>query len=179
MPNFSDITVHTQRCTLRSWCMDDASRLSSIANTRDISWNTSYKFPYPFDSQAAQRFIMFNTTDTGNGTWQFAVQLDGTLVGGCGAIRGTDVQSHTAIIGYWLGVEYWGQGIATEILGALVTYMHDETDIEQLSATGYGWNPASERVLIKNGFIKEGVRKGVVKKWDKTTDLWIYGKLLR
>nr|WP_321255940.1 GNAT family N-acetyltransferase [uncultured Pseudodesulfovibrio sp.] len=179
MPNFSDTTVHTQRCTLRPWCVDDASHLAAIANTRDISWNTSYKFPYPFDLQAAQRYIMFNNTDAGNGIWQFAVQLDDTLVGGCGAIRGTDVQNHTAVIGYWLGVKYWGQGIATEILNALVTYMRNETDIEQLSATGYGWNPASERVLTKNGFIKEGVRKGVVKKWNKTTDLWIYGKLLR
>ncbi|WP_319542606.1 GNAT family protein [uncultured Pseudodesulfovibrio sp.] len=179
MSIFTDTRVHTQRCILRPWQMDDASRLSAIADTRDISWNTSYKFPYPFDLPAAQRFIMFNTTNSGESSWQFAILLDEALIGGCGATRGTDVQSHTAVIGYWLGVEYWGQGIATEILDALVTYMRNETDIEQLSATGYGWNPASERVLTKNGFTKEGVRKGVVKKWDKTTDLWIYGKQLR
>lgn len=159
--------------------MSDAPLLPPIANTKVISWNTSYNFPFPYDLAAAEKNIEFCSTKAGEDTWQFAVFLDEELVGGCGCIRGTDVQAHTAIVGYWFGAKYWGRGLASETLEELVRYMTDHTDIEQLSATVYGWNPASRRVLEKNGFENEGVRKGAVRKWDKTTDLWIFGKPLR
>ncbi|NDV20729.1 GNAT family N-acetyltransferase [Pseudodesulfovibrio sp. JC047] len=178
MPHFSETQLHSERCLLRPWRDTDAPRLTLIANTKAISWNTSYNFPYPFDLTAAHHAITANTTNAGTNIWQFAILQQDTIIGGCGATRGTDVQSHTATIGYWLGQDYWGQGIATEVLAVIVTYMQESTDIEQLTATGYGWNPASERVLSKNGFVKEGLRKGAVKKWGKTTDLWIYGRLL-
>lgn len=179
MNHFDDIELHTERCTLRPWQKADAPSLSTIANTKDISWNTSFNFPYPMDEAAAEKLIDFNRKGNGDYSWQFAAVRDEKLIGGCGATRGADVQSHTAIVGYWLDVEHWGQGLATELLGELITFMRDETDIEQLTATGFGWNTASPRVLEKNGFVKEGVRKGVVKKWGKTTDLWIYGLQLR
>ena len=179
MANFDQIILHTPRCTLRPWTIEDAERLSSIANTTDISWNTSYRFPYPFDKKAAVRFITNNTMDPGIDKWQFAITLNNDVIGGCGTLRGTGVESHIAEVGYWLGVDWWGQNFASETLQALISFMREQTDIEQLSASCFGWNPASRRVLEKNGFINEGVRKRVVKKWDKTTDLWIYGLLLR
>lgn len=178
MSVFDKVSLTTKRCTLRPWEMGDAPSLPPIANTRDISWNTSYKFPYPYELADAEKFIAHNIKTARLDSWQFAIIHDGKLIGGCGAIRGADTHSHTAIIGYWLGVDSWGQGLATEALEALVRFMRDQTDIEQLTATVYAWNPASGRVLEKCGFNKEGVRRGAVKKWDKTTDLWIYGKLL-
>jgi [ribosomal protein S5]-alanine N-acetyltransferase len=56
--------------------------------------------------------------------------------------------------------------------------MTDFIATELHTATCFGWNPASRRVLEKTGFRNEGVRKGVVKKWGETTDLWTYGMLL-
>lgn len=171
-------TLKTRRCTLRPWHENDIPLLPPIANTRDISWNTSYNFPYPYNIEQAEAWIHHHQDGTGERTWHFAVLVDKALVGGCGAYRGTDVQSHTAEIGYWLGVKYWGKGLASEMVEALVQYMTTETDVEQLTANVYGWNPASARVLQKTGFTKEGVRKGVVRKWGKQTDLMIFGKLL-
>ncbi|MBI9080762.1 MAG: GNAT family N-acetyltransferase [Pseudodesulfovibrio sp.] len=37
----------------------------------------------------------------------------------------------------WLGEDYWGHGMASEILEALVDFMDTQTDIEQLTATVY------------------------------------------
>ena len=178
MNDFFSTELRTPRCRLRPWRIADIPLVPPIADTRDISWNTSFKFPHPYDEAAARRMIEWSRTDAGEQVWQFAAFEEGRLIGGIGATRADDVHAHTAVVGYWLGTEFWGRGLASELVGALVRYMTEETDVEQLTATCFGWNPASMRVLEKNGFVNEGVRKGVVRKWGRTTDLWIFGKLL-
>lgn len=171
-------TLHTERCTLRPWRLDDADLLPAIADTRDISWNTSYRFPNPFGPEQAKRYVTHILGSPAADNWPFAVEMNGELIGGCGAHRATDVEAHTAEIGYWLRVDSWGKGIATEVIERLVRFVSEETDIEQVTARCFGWNPASARVLEKLGFRQEGLRRGVVKKWGKRTDLLIFGKLL-
>lgn len=178
MNDFSRIQRVTARCLLRPWRMEDIPLIPPVANTREISWNTSFRFPHPFDKAAAERLVLWARDGAGEDKWQFAIFLDGELVGSCGAIRGADVEAHTARVGYWFGPAYWGKGLATETVGELVRYMREETAVEQLSASCFGWNPASRRVLEKTGFRQEGLRLGVVRKWGKLTDLWIYGQLL-
>jgi len=70
----------------------------------------------------------------------------------------------SAEIGYWLGEPFWGRGIATEALGAMTEYAFAHFDICRLEAGVFEWNPASARVLEKNGYVLEGrARLGVVK----------------
>jgi RimJ/RimL family protein N-acetyltransferase len=52
-------------------------------------------------------------------------------------------------IGYWIGREYWGQGIATRALQLLL----EVVSIRPLHATAARGNPASIRVLERNGFV--------------------------
>jgi RimJ/RimL family protein N-acetyltransferase len=52
------------------------------------------------------------------------------------------------VVGYWLGREHWGRGIATEALGAFLELV----DERPLRATVAPANKASVRVLEKNGF---------------------------
>lgn len=150
-----------------------------VANTRDISWNTSYRFPYPFDEAAARKYIGFTNNGAGENIWQFAVMHNDRLAGGCGAIRGEGLHTHTAEVGYWLGKDYWGLGLATEIVAELILFIRNRTDIEILTGSCFGWNPASRRVLEKNSFVNEGIRRNAVKKWNRTTDLWLYALPLR
>ncbi len=51
-------------------------------------------------------------------------------------------------VGYWLGKEYWGQGIATQALSAFLELIHQRP----LYAFVAGHNPGSRRVLEKCGF---------------------------
>jgi RimJ/RimL family protein N-acetyltransferase len=50
-----------------------------------------------------------------------------------------------------------GQGLATEIVGALVTWGRSQPNIGSVSAGVTEDNPASERVLVKNGFGRSDV----------------------
>jgi [ribosomal protein S5]-alanine N-acetyltransferase len=90
--------------------------------------------------------------------------VDGAAVGGVGIELGTDVFRRSAEIGYWLGEPFWGRGIATEALRAMTAYAFERFDICRLEAGVFDWNPASARVLEKNGYVLEGrARLGVIK----------------
>jgi RimJ/RimL family protein N-acetyltransferase len=55
-------------------------------------------------------------------------------------------------VGYWLGKEYWGKGIATQALAEFLTYV----DTRPLYAHVARHNVASRRVLEKCGFTVTG-----------------------
>ena len=55
-------------------------------------------------------------------------------------------------VGYRLLENWWGKGIATEALGAMVRHLFDETDIDIITASTMVENQASANVLRKNGF---------------------------
>jgi len=72
------------------------------------------------------------------------VVVDGTVAGNIGSWE----QSGLHLIGYWIGREFWGRGIATRALSAFV----DEVTTRPLYAHVATTNVASIRVLEKCGF---------------------------
>ena len=59
---------------------------------------------------------------------------------------------HKISVGYRLSERFWGRGIASETLGAMIRYLYRETDIEIVTASTMVENRASARVLEKNEF---------------------------
>lgn len=64
-------------------------------------------------------------------------------------------------IGYRIGEEFWGQGIAAKVVHAMAGYLFDEICINRIQATVLPGNVRSKRVLLKNGFQKEGLLRQV------------------
>ncbi|MFJ5788472.1 GNAT family N-acetyltransferase [Lysinibacillus sp. NPDC093197] len=60
-------------------------------------------------------------------------------------------------IGYYLAEDYWNKGIATESVQSIIKFLFDEADINRIQAEVMPMNDASKKVLIKSGFIKEGL----------------------
>ncbi len=77
-----------------------------------------------------------------------AILLDGRLAGNIGAwTGGTD-----RLVGYWIGREFWGRGIASAALAQFI--LHETT--RPLTAHVVEHNAASIRVLRKAGFTPAG-----------------------
>ena len=94
----------------------------------------------------------------------FAISSDSEIIGGIGFNQKSDVFSKSAEIGYWVAEPFWGQGIATEALTAIISYAFSKFDLIRIYAAPFESNPASSRVLEKAGFQYEGrLRKSVVK----------------
>ncbi len=60
-------------------------------------------------------------------------------------------------LGYWLGVEHWGQGFGTEAARAVIDFFFEEFDAEHLISGARVANPASRNILEKCGFQWSGV----------------------
>lgn len=61
-------------------------------------------------------------------------------------------------LGYWLGVEHWGKGFATEAARGAIDFFFEEFSEDHLYAGARVTNPASRNVLEKCGFQWSGVQ---------------------
>lgn len=62
-------------------------------------------------------------------------------------------------VSYYIWEEYWGNGYAVEALKSVVEFGFDHLKLERIQAVVDVRNIASEKVLIKAGFEKEGMLK--------------------
>lgn len=62
-------------------------------------------------------------------------------------------------VGYALAPEWWGQGLASEIVPPLSRYLFEISDAPRLVAFTDPENTASQRVLLKSGFREVGTRQ--------------------
>jgi len=85
----------------------------------------------------------------------------------------------TTTLGYWLGKEYWRQGIMSEALEKMLEFAFKRLKIRRIDVDVYTENEASNKLLEKFGFRKEGVRIEAkrVKSNGKIYDTIVYGLL--
>lgn len=81
-------------------------------------------------------------------------------------------------IGYYLAETFWGRGIATEAVKLLVDFLLVKADVNRIQAEVMPQNENSKKVLLKNGFIKEGLlRQATVWTGKGIVDLEMYSML--
>lgn len=147
---------------LRSWRTGDESSLVLHANNRNVWNNLRDSFPYPYTPADAERWVLLRVAE--RPITSFAIDVDGAAVGGIGIHPRDDVYRRSAEIGYWLGEPFWGRGIMTEAVRAVVEYGFSTFDICRIQAEVFEWNPASMRVLERVGFVCEAqMRMSIVK----------------
>lgn len=161
---------------LRTWREDDAPAIVRHADNPRVAAGLRDGFPSPYTEDDAYRFIALATEpDTGN--LFLAIEMDGRACGGIGVHRLDDVYRRTGEIGYWLAEEYWGRGIATAAVRALVPVAFDHFDLVRLQAGIFASNPASMRVMEKSGFYREAVHRNAVTRNGVTMDEVMYARL--
>ena len=106
--------------------------------------------------------------------WGIVLKENNKVVG---MIAVFDIQNNRmGDIGYRVNPEYWNMGITTEALKEVVKFVFENTEIERLNGRADVRNIASNKVLKRCGFIKEGtIRQG--KMVSVYCDYNIYGML--
>ena len=160
------------RCSIRGFRPRDAGSIARHANNRKVWLNLRDRFPHPYTLADAKKWIAVATGAVPE--THFAIAVGGEAVGGIGLTLKNDIWRRSAEIGYWLGEEHWGHGIATEAARAMVDHAFATLSISRLYAGAFEWNPASMRVLEKAGFTREATLKKAVTKDRRTIDLVLY-----
>ena len=71
------------------------------------------------------------------------------------SLKDIDLVNKKANLGYWIGDQYWGNGIASESVALVINHAFSVLGLEEVYANVYSENKASMRVLEKNGMTKK------------------------
>lgn len=167
----------TPRLLLRPLADADAPHLMRLAGSYEVAKNT-LNIPYPYGEADAQAWLGLARQHREQGTaYQFALELRATseFVGGIGLLP--EPRHNRAEVGYWLGQPYWGRGLATEALEAVLRFGFEQLGLNKVFATHHAGNLASGRVMEKNGLVLEGRLPQHVRRDGQYLDLWQYGLL--
>jgi RimJ/RimL family protein N-acetyltransferase len=146
----SSCVLETERLTLRRPTLADVKAIARLANDRRIAENTR-RLPHPYLQDHAVDFVrgMAEARDDA-----FLVEANHVPIG----MAGISFNDRAAPeLGYWFGVEHWGQGFATEAARATIDYFFEAFDREFLVAGSRVTNQRSRNVLEKCGFQWNGV----------------------
>ena len=145
-----DCVLETERLTLRRPTLADVKAITRLADDRRIAENTR-RLPYPYLQDHAVEFVraIARTRETA-----FLIEQNHTPIG----MVGVDWREPDAPeLGYWLGVDHWGQGLATEAARAVIDFTFEQFDAAHMRSGARVANPASRNVLEKCGFQWYGV----------------------
>ena len=171
-------TLETQRLILRPLTPQDAPALSRLAGRREIA-DTTISITHPYSEEQARQWIAETANLFAKGkSAVFGLQLkrEGNLVGAAG-LRDIDAEHSLAELGFWVAVECWGQGYATEAARAVVAFGFEQLGLNRIYAHHMVRNPASGRVLAKIGMHQEGLLRQRVRKWGVFEDVGLMALL--
>ena len=147
----SSCVLETERLTLRRPTLADVKAIAHLANDRRIAENTR-RLPHPYLQDHAVEFVRATAVDSSETV--FLIEQNYSPIGMVGIDRS---EQDAPELGYWLGVEHWGQGFGTEAARAMIDYFFEEFDREHLFANARISNPGSRNILEKCGFQRTGV----------------------
>jgi ribosomal-protein-alanine N-acetyltransferase len=156
------VELTLQGCSVRTLRAADAESIAQHANDRRVSAQLRDRFPHPYAVSDAKAFIDLISRE--DPCTSFAIVVAERCVGGIGLERQHDVHRLTAELGYWLGYDYWGRGIATQAIVGVTTWAFGALDLQRVFAQPLAENLASCRALEKAGFVLEGtLRRSAIK----------------
>ncbi len=156
-------TLKTTRLILRPWTVGDAPELVRLAGRREIA-DTMISIPHPFSREYAKKWIAGHAEAFARGeALHFAIVLagSGALVGAI-ELRSINPEHQHAELSCWIGVDQWGEGLATEAGRAVLGYGFERLGLNRIVAFHMVRNPASGHALEKIGMKREGLLRQAV-----------------
>ena len=111
-----------------------------------------------------------------DGTFR-AMVVDGKIVGSVSIERKADIYRLDGELGYMLLKDYWNRGLMSQAVGQVCEIAIKQLGLNRITANVFQPNLASQRILLKNGFIQEGVMRRAVIKGGMVYDILLYGLL--
>src|SRR5919106_909278 len=149
---------------LREILLNDAQDITHLLMNYNVSKHL-WEIPNPYSIDDALEFIKCANSDFNTlKALHFAIESkiiprsrNNLKFVGTISVKNIDLVNKKADLGYWIGEQYWGRGIATECLKLIIDYAFSaELGLKQLCAYVFPENKASIRVLEKNGMNKIG-----------------------
>lgn len=170
-------TLETDRLTLRRYTVADAEAMYANWASDDVV--TEYlTWPTHPDSEVT-RVVLETWVEQyeEDGFYNWGIVYDGTVIGNIAVVNASE-NDERAEIGYCIGRAWWGKGIMTEALGAVMDFLFGEVGLHRIFLRYDVANIGSGRVMEKNGLTREGTLRDEHKRKDGSFgDMAVYGIL--
>ena len=149
-------TLETERLILRKMVLNDAEAVFAYAYNSEVSrytlWETHRSIE---DSRAFLEFATQKYENGGEPDWGIVYRGNGCLVGACGLVN-WEAEHARAEVGFVLSREYWGRGLMSEAVRAILRFGFERMNLNRIEARCIAENAASARVMEKAGMVYEG-----------------------
>ncbi|MCB2297891.1 GNAT family N-acetyltransferase [Clostridium tagluense] len=149
--------INTDRLLLRKYESDDAADMfENWANDCEVTKFLSWK---PHNNVQDTKEIIDQVVERyENSTYYWAIKFKeiDEVIGDISIVR-FDETCCSCEIGYCMSRKYWGMGIMSEALKAVIDYLFSEIGFNRIAATHDTNNIASGKVMIKSGMKHEGI----------------------
>jgi len=155
--------LETKRLILRDITMKDAKDIVKNLNNVKIS-RYLLVVPYPYTMKDAKWWVnecKRKAKEKPRESYSLHIELKSKkgIIGGVGLSKIDNFQG-TASIGYWLGEDYWRQGIVSEAVREVLDFAFNKLKLRKVELYAFAENKASNALAKKMGFKLEGkIRK--------------------
>ncbi|WP_176993575.1 GNAT family N-acetyltransferase [Nonomuraea jiangxiensis] len=171
----ADVSIATERLTLRPFGLQDAARIGSIVRS-----GVRFLPPgAPAKAAGVAQWLSNGVHElrrSGQGLHLAMTGEAGLIVGAISLFK-TSWQAGTTEVGYGVHPLYRGRGFATEAVRGLTDWVFTTTGLRRIDLTANLDNLPSLRVAQKAGFTWEGVLRAAVLEDDGPHDLVVFGLL--
>jgi [ribosomal protein S5]-alanine N-acetyltransferase len=162
MSLFSEIPIlNTGRFLLRPMDLQDAKAVYENLSDKDVVKDMGVN-PFKSVKEAEELITFMNDLFEKNAAFRWGIIRisDNKLIGTCGYNGWETNRGSRVEIAYDLGKPYWRKGFMTEILESIIKFTFEEVGFNRIEAfTNLDATP-SMNLLMKIGFVQDGVLRG-------------------
>lgn len=154
---FPELT--TQRCTLRQVTYNDLDEILFLRSDNHVMRYIDKARATTLEEAKGWVIAIDVALEQSSGiTWGICLKGEKKIIGTIGLWR-IIKEHYRAEIGYSLHPAYWGKGLMTELMAAVLPYGFKHLKLHSIEANVNPANTASINLLKKHGFIQEGYFK--------------------
>jgi len=166
--------LHTDRLVLRELTVNDAQAILNCFSNPDVLRHYGQN---PLTSLDQVRLIINNFSKSYEEKcgikWGIELKGQAGIIGTIG-FQEWSTEHKRAEISYALFPESWGKGYALEAVNKVISFGFQEMKLVRIGAIVFTENDASNKLLTKAGFEKEGVLKKYIHQNNISYDTYSY-----
>ena len=160
MKHLGTVRIETQRLILRRFVREDARTMydnwaSDPEVTKYLTWPTHEN---PSVSEWVVNDWISHYEEPEHYQWAIELKELGQPIGSISVVSRND-KARLVHIGYCIGKPWWGRGIMTEALGAMLAFFFEQVGVNRVELRHDPNNPGSGAVMRKCGLRFEGIMR--------------------
>lgn len=167
--SMSDLKPSEQTIVLKTFTSADLDDFMEWATDNEV---TKYMMWNSYTSRNEAEIFFKNVIE--KHPWFKTICIGEKVIGSITLDKGKGIHGCKAELGYVIARKYWGNGFATQAIKLAIQTGFEDLDVERIEAFVDPVNIGSQRVLEKNGFVKEGLLKNCVIQKGNVKDRFIY-----